>query len=89
MLHILNKILIFIFCLQYFCGLLLILVAQISAGIWAFSNKDSLQRLLHHTVTQTIQYEYGKPEYQQRTIAFDAIQKEVRYLADTKSLIMF
>lgn len=61
----------------YFCGLLLILIAQISAGVWAYSNKDTLQILLRKTVSNTVQFEYGKVN-SQRTDSFDAIQKELQ-----------
>lgn len=55
----------------------MILVAQISAGIWAYSNSDKLQNLLRYTVSNTVQYEYGKPG-SYRKDSFDAIQKGVR-----------
>ncbi|XKL61787.1 hypothetical protein PGB90_001620 [Kerria lacca] len=61
----------------FFCGLLLILVAQISAGIWAYSNSDKLQNLLRYTVSNTVQYEYGKPG-SYRKDSFDAIQKGLK-----------
>lgn len=63
------------FLLQYFCLLLTVLVAQISAGIWMYSNNDKLKDLVKYTVQTTVQTEYGAiPE---RTETFDAIQTGV------------
>ncbi|XP_065224615.1 CD9 antigen [Planococcus citri] len=61
----------------FFCGLLLILVAQIATAVWAYSNSDKLSDLLRYTVRSTVQYEYGKPD-SQRTDAFDAIQSGLK-----------
>lgn len=63
------------FLLQYFCLLLTVLVAQISAGIWMYSNNDKLKDLVKYTVQTTVQYEYGSIEV--RTDTFDAIQTGV------------
>lgn len=61
---------------QFFCGLLLILVGQIAAGVWAYSNSDKLEYLLRYTVSNTVRSEYGKPD-SKRTDSLDAIQSGV------------
>ncbi|VVC33126.1 Tetraspanin/Peripherin,Tetraspanin,Tetraspanin, EC2 domain [Cinara cedri] len=56
----------------YFCLLLTVLVAQISAVIWIYANSDKLEKLVQYTVKKTVQSEYGLTEA--RTETFDAIQ---------------
>lgn len=63
------------FNLQYFCLLLTVLVAQISAAVWIYANNDKLEDLLRYTVKTTVQSEYSVIE--SRTETFDAIQSGV------------
>ncbi|XP_050534804.1 CD82 antigen-like [Daktulosphaira vitifoliae] len=56
----------------YFCLLLTVLVAQISAAVWMYANMYKLEELARYTVKTTIQSEYGKIPV--RTETFDAIQ---------------
>ncbi|XP_025412513.1 CD9 antigen-like [Sipha flava] len=56
----------------YFCLLLTVLVAQISAAVWIYANNDKLEDLLRYTVKTTVQSEYSVIE--SRTETFDAIQ---------------
>lgn len=58
--------------------MLIILVAEIAAGVWAFQNKDELNKMVQASVKHTVKEEYGVID--SRTIAFDAIQKHVRKL---------
>ena len=61
--------------LQFFCFLLIIVVAEIAAVTLAYSNRDKLEDILQHSVRSTVQEEYGVVET--RTKTFDAIQREV------------
>jgi CD81 antigen len=61
--------------LQFFCFLLIIVVAEIAAGVWAYSNKDGLEKYVESSVRLTVQDEYGVVDT--RTQTFDAIQKGV------------
>jgi CD81 antigen len=61
--------------LQFFCFLLIIVVAEIAAGVWAYSNSDKLEKYVQDTVRSTVQEEYGIVDT--RTKTFDAIQKGV------------
>jgi len=63
------------FLSQYFCLLLAVLVAQISAAVWMYANNDKLVELVRYTVKTTVQSEYGSIEG--RTETFDAIQSGV------------
>jgi hypothetical protein len=51
-------------------------VAEIAAGVWAYSNSDKLEEIVQNSVRSTVQEEYGLVE--SRTKTFDAIQKGVR-----------
>jgi len=64
-----------VFLFQYFCLLLAVLVAQISAAVWMYANNDKLVELVRYTVKTTVQSEYGSIEG--RTETFDAIQSGV------------
>ena len=55
--------------------LLIILVAEISGGAWAYSKSDQLEELVRDTVTSTVRHEYGV--IQSRTDTFDQIQTGV------------
>lgn len=61
--------------LQFFCMLLLILVAEISAGAWAYTNSEQLKVLVRESVKTTVEDEYSVIE--SRTQTFDAIQQGV------------
>jgi hypothetical protein len=61
--------------LQFFCFLLIIVVAEIAAGVWAYSNRDGLEKYVESSVRSTVQDEYGTVDT--RTQTFDAIQKGV------------
>jgi len=56
----------------YFGLLLTVLVAQISAAVWTYTNNDKLEELLRYSVKTTVQTEYGT--IQSRTETFDVIQ---------------
>lgn len=58
---------------SFFCFLLIIIVAEIAAGVWAYSNSDKLEEIVQNSVRSTVQEEYGLVE--SRTKTFDAIQK--------------
>lgn len=60
---------------QYFCVLLLVLVAEVSAGVWSYSYQDELKDLIKRSVKDTVINDYGKIE--SRTQAFDSVQTEV------------
>lgn len=60
---------------SFFCFLLIIVVAEIAAGVWAYSNRDGLEKYVESTVRLTVQDEYGVVDT--RTQTFDAIQKEL------------
>jgi hypothetical protein len=62
--------------LQFFCFLLIIVVAEIAAGVWAYSNRYGLEKYVESSVRSTVQDEYGVVDT--RTQTFDAIQKGVR-----------
>jgi CD81 antigen len=61
--------------LQFFCFLLIIVVAEIAAGVWAYSNRYGLEKYVESSVRSTVQDEYGVVDT--RTQTFDAIQKGV------------
>lgn len=60
----------------FFCVLLIVLVAEVSAGIWGYSYKDELNDLIRRSVKDTVLFDYGKDD--SRTKAFDSIQKELQ-----------
>ncbi|XP_014293114.1 CD151 antigen isoform X2 [Halyomorpha halys] len=59
----------------YFCVLLLVLVAEVSAGVWSYSYEDELKDLIKRSVKDTVINDYGKIE--SRTRAFDSVQTEL------------
>jgi len=61
--------------LQFFCFLLIIVVAEMAAVGWAYSNSDKLEGYVESSVRSTVQEEYGMVDT--RTKTFDAIQKGV------------
>lgn len=62
---------------QFFCIFLIVLVAQLAAGAWAYCNRDKLDGLVRASVKYSVQEEYG--QVSTRTVTFDAIQKNVSY----------
>lgn len=54
---------------------MVVVVAEIAAGAWAFHNKDKLSDIVRTTVKHTVQEEYSV--YPTRTAAFDGVQKMV------------
>lgn len=58
---------------SFFCFLLIIVVAEIAAGAWAYNNSDRLQEIVRDTVKSTVQEEYGFVDT--RTKTFDEIQR--------------
>lgn len=63
---------------SFFCFLLIILVAEIAAGAWAYSNSDRLKELVSQSVTATVQADYGTAGADSRTATFDAIQSGLK-----------
>ncbi|XP_022207688.1 CD9 antigen [Nilaparvata lugens] len=57
----------------FFCVLLIILVAEVSAAAWMFSNSDELEKLVKENVDVTVHQEYGVVP--SRTETFDTIQQ--------------
>lgn len=64
-----------LFLVLYFCILLLVLVAEVSAGVWSYSYQDELKDLIKRSVKDTVINDYGKIE--SRTQAFDSVQTEL------------
>ncbi|KAK9498570.1 hypothetical protein O3M35_003171 [Rhynocoris fuscipes] len=60
----------------FFCCLLLILVAEISAAVWVYSNKTALESVVKESVKSIVHQEYGKDVAS--TKEFDVIQTELR-----------
>lgn len=61
---------------SFFCVLLIVLVAQIAAGVWAFKNTDKLDETVRNTVKYSVQEEYG--QISARTATFDSFQKNLK-----------
>ncbi|CAB3360650.1 Hypothetical predicted protein [Cloeon dipterum] len=57
----------------FFCFLLLLLVAQIAAGAWAYTHEDRLDALIEDKVMNTVKKEYTADEAQ--AVTFDNVQK--------------
>ena len=62
---------------QFFCLLLVILVAEIAAAVWAYVHADMLEPILRNSVKATVQDEYRDNESRRNT--FDTIQSQVMY----------
>lgn len=60
----------------FFCVLLLILVAEISAAVWAYTNKDGFESLVKENVKKTVSDEYGDDSTKSQ--AFDYIQNHLQ-----------
>lgn len=60
---------------QFFCFLLIVLVAEIATGVYAYLNQDQLMKIIRTNVKHTITHEYGSTELP--TEVFNAFQKNV------------
>ncbi|XP_005180417.2 CD82 antigen [Musca domestica] len=63
---------------SFFCVILVVMVAQIAAGAWAFHNKDKLDDIVRASVKYSVQEEYGQSSMSSRTVTFDTIQKNLK-----------
>lgn len=61
--------------ISFFAFLLVILVAEVAAGIWAYTNSHDLELKIRNAVKSTVQEEYGTVH--SRTETFDVIQKNL------------
>lgn len=61
---------------SFFCCLLVVIVAEIAAGAWAFHNHDKLDEMVKTSVKHTVSNEYG--EIYSRTVAFDTFQRQLK-----------
>lgn len=64
------------FVVQFFCFLLLALVAEIAAGAWAVHNRSYLDDMFRASVKNTVQNEYDVIQW--KTDSFDTFQRQVR-----------
>lgn len=60
----------------FFSFLLFILVVEVAAGCWVYTNRDELENMLQEHVKRTVANDYGTNEY--RTKTFDTIQKHLK-----------
>lgn len=60
---------------QFFCFLLIVLVAEIATGVYAFMNQDQLMKMVRDTVKHSVREQYS--DIQSQTLAFDTFQKNV------------
>lgn len=67
--------------------MLVVLVAEIAAGAWAYHNKDKLDITVRAAVKNTIENEYGHVET--KTVAFDTFQKHVSYIIHSYTRTIF
>ncbi|KAH8284060.1 hypothetical protein KR054_009114 [Drosophila jambulina] len=63
---------------SFFCVILIVMVAQIAAGAWAFHNKDKLDDIVRAAVKSSVQEEYGQSTMSSRTVTFDTLQKNLK-----------
>ncbi|KAI4497170.1 hypothetical protein M0802_007654 [Mischocyttarus mexicanus] len=56
----------------FFSCLLVVIVAQIAAGVWLYSNSNRLEELVKLSVINTVKNEYGVVEFRTQTV--DAFQ---------------
>lgn len=63
----------------FFIFLLIVVVSEIAAGAWAFTNKDKLSDYTRATMKHTVQEEYNVDKHPTRVAAFDGIQKLVSF----------
>lgn len=62
--------------ISFFSFLLVILVAEVAAGVWAYTKSDELEIKIRNAVKDTVQEEYSVVE--SRTQTFDVIQKQLQ-----------
>jgi len=60
----------------FFVFLVVILVAEISAGVWGYMNRAELNKMVRETVENTVQKEYSKDNV--TTTTFDMIQQSLK-----------
>lgn len=72
---------------QFFCFLLVVLVAEIATGVYAYLNQDQLLKMVRTSVKHSIQNEYSVNKLQTET--FDAFQKHVSDFDSTLWLSFF
>lgn len=61
--------------LQFFCFLLVVLVAEIATGVYAYQYRDKLNELVQFHVKETVQKEYNVSDT--KTTIFDVFQTNV------------
>ena len=68
--------------MQFFCFLLIVLVAEIATGVYAYLNQDQLMKIIGSNVKNSVQNEYGRRDGSTElpTIVFDTFQKQVNNL---------
>ncbi|KAH8334968.1 hypothetical protein KR074_012375, partial [Drosophila pseudoananassae] len=66
------------FLVSFFCVILVVMVAQIAAGAWAYHNQDKLDDIIRAAVKSTVQHEYGQSTMSSQTVTFDALQKNLK-----------
>lgn len=55
---------------------MIILVAEIASGVWAYTNRADLNKLVQESVRDTVRRDYGKDEVTTKT--FDLIQQTLK-----------
>lgn len=55
---------------------MIILVAEIAGGVWAYMNRADLNKMVQESVRDTVRREYGKDEVTTKT--FDLIQQSLK-----------
>ncbi|KAF4525140.1 hypothetical protein B566_EDAN005082 [Ephemera danica] len=61
---------------SFFCFLLIILVAEIAAGAWAYSHSHKLEDMIKSSITDTVKKEYSVTE--ENTSSFDNLQRALQ-----------
>lgn len=72
---------------QFFCFLLIVLVAEVATGVWAVYNKDRLDGMVRSAVERTVKSEYGVAD--DKTRAFDVFQQHVSEINHPKIHLTF
>lgn len=70
--------------ITFFSLLLIIFVAEISAGFWVYVNSDSLELQIEKAMMQTVEEEYWHND--KRKLLFDTFQKNVSLCAFNKTM---
>jgi len=60
----------------FFVFLMIILVAEIAGGVWAYMNRADLNKMVQESVRETVRRDYGKDEVTTKT--FDLIQQSLK-----------